>query len=633
MSRQEAPPLLSTVAVVDAAVDVVAEDGVHDTPITLGDGVSYTGEVRDHRLCGSGTLVCSIGTYTGHFASNALHGSGTFAAAADDAAATPIVSYEGAWADGVPQGYGKMRWQNGDLYDGCFDGGQPHGTGSSGSGSGSAATAATNTFTYADGRVYVGEFDHGLRSGSGRLTQPNGDVYDGQFVRNTITGFGTATYAGGSRVFRGLFERGRKVKGSLEFPNTQRGYDGEWQDEVPHGAGRMTFANGDFYVGEFAVGQLQGLGCLYYATPVGRLYLGQFMHGTPYGKGFLYDPTESSSSGGGGGTPEATVTAGYFLDGRALAADDAPNMEEVLAATRGMREPSAVAPPYASLLQGRPSTVAKSEEEATEPFPTDAALVAMKFSFQGPRSAAAMAAAAAVSGLDGRRRPPLCTTPSDGPLGPSMSGTDASRHLPLQTPTTTGGESGLITEDTLDADVESSETACDGDGGDETEEADDVEASTELPASAMPQLPTSAADDDGCRGWLQKCSIGRRKVGFISNWRKRYFILARCNDTTCLGYYEDELCQKPIGFLRLDPADTRIVTCPTTKTHRKAKRPGRDMCVIYHERRKEYTLLLRAHNAEEHDRWAASLRSCFQIVDRPSDYPAGPALLEPETRT
>lgn len=619
-------PLLSTAALLRPEAEVAAADGVYDAPVEVGDRLSYTGEVKGHRLCGSGTLVCGAGRFTGSFERNVLHGRGTFtaassapASAASSSTGTPVVqgrgsessgteaeaattvtspplpallggtappirSYIGEWADGVPQGAGVMEWCNGDRYEGGFDQGHPHG--------------GSGTFTYADGRVYTGEFARGERDGKGRLTLPNGDVYDGQFVRNTITGFGTATYAGGARVFRGLFDHGRKVRGALEFPGTPRGFNGEWQDEKPHGTGHMTFANGDFYEGDFAAGELQGIGCLFYAAPAGRVYYGQFFHGQPYGKGFLYEskaPADNSEETGAAAaaSTDATVVAGYFLNGHALAADDAANVEAVRAATRGMRGPEEAAPPYATLLAKRSAATGGSAgNEATHGSPSSqarsGAVPAMGPLLLGPSSAADPTSTPySFGGV------PYPLSASDRPLVPVTADSDSSAE---DTPTT----------------------------GEGVEEEEDGEASPETPPMSMPPLAAAeSGEDGGCRGWLDKCSIGRHKLRLMSNWKKRYFILARCNDSTCLGYYEDELCQHPVGLIRLDPMDTRVITCPTTKTHRKATRPGRDFCVIYHEGRKEFKLLLRAPSAEDHDRWALALRTFFQIVDRPSDHPMG----------
>ncbi|KAL7697508.1 MORN repeat/PH domain containing protein [Lotmaria passim] len=685
---EEQAPLLSTAKLVTPEENIALDDGLYDTPQMLSRDVTYTGHVADHKLCGDGCLRCERGIYTGTFYRNALTGQGNFSVNGD--AVTPrsnhntmapsdprrsslrsggtttsaflialteegldsamIVSYEGEWRDGVPQGRGVMRWENGDVYEGLFERGQPHGSGNSDN---------VNTFTFADGRVYTGDFESGRRDGKGKILHINGDVYDGQFVRGTVTGFGTIIYAKGPRIYRGLFEHGRKVKGYLRFPGSQRGYDGEWQDDVPHGSGSMTFANGDFYKGDFAAGELNGVGCLCYQKPVGKIYYGQFLRGQPCGRGFLYEPENRRPSANSNTTnddedsqtepKEARITECYFQNGQAVGEGETEAKEAVIEATRGLRAPEATAPPYTTLLQLRPASSAAALTTSFAGYNFSIASPRGEMSFgTSPNIGAAGPAIPLVPTKDGSfatgqhspgttgagdvsSSPPPAnslgnsfgrTAPSNAssPPPPSDSGNSARQGVG----TDTGGGAGTTEED---------EEQIVSVGSDDVD-VDELEADNAVlvnanrngspnnaSSSVMPVLSCSAEQDGSCRGWLEKCAIGRRNLSLISNWKRRYFILALCNDSVCLGYYEDDQCRKPIGFIRLNTTDTRIVTCPTTKTHKKANKPGRDLCVIYHENRKEFKLLLRARDVKDHDRWAAAFRSFFLIVDRPSDYP------------
>ncbi|KAH9577642.1 hypothetical protein LSM04_000346 [Trypanosoma melophagium] len=122
---------------------------------------------------------------------------------------------------------------------------------------------------------------------------------------------------------------------------------------------------------------------------------------------------------------------------------------------------------------------------------------------------------------------------------------------------------------------------------------DEVKGSTSNPSKkeekeilAVSTSVISGISSDGCRGWLEKFSIGRSRIG-PSNWRRRYFIPASFNTVVSLSYYKDELCRIPVTLLRLDTPDTRIVTRPSLRTHKEATKPGRDICVIYVEHRKD----------------------------------------------
>ncbi|CAC9497819.1 hypothetical_protein [Leishmania infantum] len=118
----------------------------------------------------------------------------------------------------------------------------------------------------------------------------------------------------------------------------------------------------------------------------------------------------------------------------------------------------------------------------------------------------------------------------------------------------------------------------------------------------------SGAEDDGCLGWLQKRSIGCKKLSFMLSWRNRYLMLPRCNDGMYVGYYEDKLCQKPMDVIRPGPAAR---------------------CVVYHERCEECTLLLRTRNADRQDRCSGALRTFSRIVDRENRFSMGLSPSEP----
>ncbi|KPI88891.1 hypothetical protein ABL78_2008 [Leptomonas seymouri] len=643
-------PLLSVTHLVDPEAEIALDDGIYATPQALSPDVTYVGAVAHHKLCGDGCLVGECGSYRGAFHRNELNGKGCFSVdqCADmrrssgeseslfdprkvtmgtSGAATSaslvgftgegldpatIVFYEGEWRDGVPHGRGVMRWANGDIYEGLFDCGQPHGS--------------DNTFTFADGRVYKGDFLHGLRDGKGRVTQPNGDVYDGRFVRGTVTGFGTIVYANGPRIYRGLLAQGRMVKGSLRFPGSQRGYDGEWQDDVPHGSGCMTFANGDFYKGDFAAGELNGVGCLLYYHPKGKAYYGQFLRGQPCGRGYLYEPEGGQDNDTHAEPTEAKVTSGYFQNGQVVPEDEVVVHNAVIEATRGLRMPEATPPSYTALLRQRPtpSNTALALMSGGRGFPpsmpqhpdmngdtlltiaADDLSIPLVVPNEGSSMTCRLSAAAAA--------------PSQ-PSGDLINGLLAREtHSSISYPPSEG--SGTAVEEEGDDEEAAVSITVDDVYVKETEADNAVmvgDSGLGIDLSSMP--PLSSALDCSCRGWLEKCAIGRHHLSLIVNWKRRFFILALCNDSVCLGYYEDDQCRKPIGFIRLDPTDTRIVTCPTTKTHKKASRPGRDLCVIYHDSRKEYKLLLRARDTADHDRWAAAFCSLFIIVDQLSDYP------------
>ena len=63
------------------------------------------------------------------------------------------------------------------------------------------------TFSFSDGREYVGEFRDELPNGQGTFSWPSGDQYVGEFRDGQRHGQGTYTFADG-RVSEGVWENG-----------------------------------------------------------------------------------------------------------------------------------------------------------------------------------------------------------------------------------------------------------------------------------------------------------------------------------------------------------------------------------------------------------------------------------------
>lgn len=102
------------------------------------------------------------------------------------------------------------------------------------------------------------------------------------------------------REFRGDFKDGLRHCGSLKFTNGDL-YDGMYDDNgLMSGGGRMSYANGDFYSGDFVHGLMHGNGKMKYSD--GAMYYGQFQYDLIDGDGeYTY--------------PDSTYYAGQFREG------------------------------------------------------------------------------------------------------------------------------------------------------------------------------------------------------------------------------------------------------------------------------------------------------------------------------
>ena len=115
------------------------------------------------------------------------------------------------------------------------------------------------SYTWADGRRYIGKWKGNTPHGEGTMTYTDGDKYIGEYKDGKKNGKGTYTYADGDK------------------------YIGEHKDGNSHGQGTYTFAHGDKYVGEFKDDKRNGKGTYTFAD--GSKYVGEWKDGNSHGQG------------------------------------------------------------------------------------------------------------------------------------------------------------------------------------------------------------------------------------------------------------------------------------------------------------------------------------------------------------
>ena len=138
---------------------------------------------------------------------------------------------------------------------------------------------------YEDGGIYQGDFVQGNWSGHGRHAKPNGDVYEGSFFENARHGVGTYRYRDGKRVFEGRYVMGQRVDGKMTYGDGSV-YKGQWYDGKRHGRGTYRFKDSSVYKGEFVQDVIHGVGQLVW--PDGAKYIGEWSSGHRHGLGKEY---------------------------------------------------------------------------------------------------------------------------------------------------------------------------------------------------------------------------------------------------------------------------------------------------------------------------------------------------------
>ena len=81
----------------------------------------------------------------------------------------------------------------------------------------------------------------------------SGSVYRGHFLNDLRHGHGSLTHANGD-VYEGEFVNGEcHGTGTCNYSGGTK-YEGEWAHNLPHGAGTMSYGDGSSYRGGFKVG-------------------------------------------------------------------------------------------------------------------------------------------------------------------------------------------------------------------------------------------------------------------------------------------------------------------------------------------------------------------------------------------
>jgi hypothetical protein len=201
-----------------------------------------------------------------------------------------IIGYDGEIAKGKKNGFGKLRYADGSVYEGQWELDHRQGSGKFTFSSGdwyegnflNDCYNGLGEFRYKNGNSYEGMFESNLFHGTGKFTFSNGDIYEGDYQKGKRHGNGKFSYRNGS-YYEGTFENDVKHgKGVYNYSSKAR-YEGQFSDDHRHGIGKYFYENGDCYEGEFAKGLFHGKGK--YISANGDIYEGEYQQNVKHGNG------------------------------------------------------------------------------------------------------------------------------------------------------------------------------------------------------------------------------------------------------------------------------------------------------------------------------------------------------------
>ena len=186
--------------------------------------------------------------------------------------------YVGQWnSQQQRHGYGKMTWQDGQMYEGFWRNDKRQGKGRSIS---------------AKGEVFIGDFESDQMNGFGVQYDVEGGVYVGGFSAGKRNGVGRiqagskSSIAGG--VYMGEFSAGNIQGSGFLLLSDNSVYAGNWKNGYKHGRGFFLHASSAIYSGEYQDGQFSGPGR--YIWPEGHVYNGEWKAGKRWGIGRMTQP-------------------------------------------------------------------------------------------------------------------------------------------------------------------------------------------------------------------------------------------------------------------------------------------------------------------------------------------------------
>lgn len=176
--------------------------------------------------------------------------------------------YEGSLdSSGCREGYGKLRYSNGDRYEGNFHKGMKEGDQYNQTSlliqyhyfrsqlCLDLMSLGYGTLYYSMGDVYRGAFFQNLRHGNGMMQYANGDCYIGEFSQNYRNGRGVLRYANGN-VFEGFYGYGTQKGPGRFYSNNGDFYEGQFRYDTFYGKGRLIKHDGTVEEGRFVDGLL-----------------------------------------------------------------------------------------------------------------------------------------------------------------------------------------------------------------------------------------------------------------------------------------------------------------------------------------------------------------------------------------
>jgi len=204
--------------------------------------------------------------------------------------------YDGMWKNGKRHGCGVLTTADGCIFDGNWIDDKEHGKGTYVMKAGGCFTTFTGDFRSGlehgngllllhDGSMYKGNWSQGMPNGQGHRLYSNGNMYTGKWKDGRRHGTGIFKWKDADQRSYSHTSPFLKVLNGDEAnqENCNMTYNGDFENDVPHGNGVLTYPSGDIYEGSFEYSEFHGVGIMTYKD--GSEYSGAWKHSKCHGVG------------------------------------------------------------------------------------------------------------------------------------------------------------------------------------------------------------------------------------------------------------------------------------------------------------------------------------------------------------
>ncbi|EWM26222.1 morn repeat containing protein [Nannochloropsis gaditana] len=252
-----------------------------------GTGDTYEGSMLQGKRHGQGIYreKASGNRYEGSFRADHRHGHGVLVSGGKD------FLYDGEWLDDRRTGRGHCTLKGKETYTGEWFEDAYHGKGKHVDAGGNTFEGehvrgrreGLGTLLCTNGEVFIGEWKNGQKEGVGQCQYADGGCYSGEWYQDRWHGEGVFLAASGDK-HEGSWSEGKRMGWGAWTSPTGDVIEGEWyQDEPKDGEWKITYSNGDQFVGACREGRPEGFGICKYAN--GAVYSGHWEEGLRAGQG------------------------------------------------------------------------------------------------------------------------------------------------------------------------------------------------------------------------------------------------------------------------------------------------------------------------------------------------------------